>query len=92
MHKEATRPGKIDPRTTEQCPCCRQFTKQPLQSWFYRSIDHDFKDYGGSVVTYFWLVKLYALISGLVLLIYSSYLLVVIHNFCAVAEDFNQRC
>lgn len=44
------------------------------------------------MVTYFWLVKLYALISGLVLMIYSSYLLVLIHNFCQYAEIYQERC
>lgn len=55
--------------------------------WLNRSIDHDFKGYGGAVVTYFWLVKLYAFICLLILLVYSSYLITSIHRVCSEGSE-----
>lgn len=48
-----------------------------------RSIDNDFKNYGGSVVTYFWLLKLYIVVIFVVLILYSIYLTVVIQQSCS---------
>jgi hypothetical protein len=61
-----------------------------LKFWASRLIDNDFKAFGGAVVTYFWLVKLYAFTSFLVLLLYSTYLLVSIHNNCSLPENVNK--
>lgn len=46
----------------------------------------DFNKFGGSVVTYFWLIKLYGFISALVIAVYSVYLQVLTQQFCSVEE------
>lgn len=86
IHHTATRPGKVNPETSVMCPCCKESTKEPMKFWFKREINHDFKQYGGAVVTYFWLVKLYAFISFLVLALYSLFLFYTINRACTEAS------
>lgn len=42
------------------------------------------------MVTYFWLVKMYAIICALIVVIYSSYLIYCIHHYCSegICERF----
>ena len=90
IHHTATRPGKVNPETSVMCPCCKESTKEPMKFWFKREINHDFKQYGGAVVTYFWLVKLYAFISFLVLALYSLFLFYTINRACTEASKVEQ--
>ena len=84
-------PGKLAHSSKLVCPCCQVPLHAPFSSWFGRSIDHDFKNYGGAVVSYFWLVKLYAFVCALIIIIYSAYLVYCIHSVCTKekgCEDF----
>jgi hypothetical protein len=65
------------------CPCCEKKERQPFKEWVSRSIDQDFKNYGGSVVTYFWLLKLYIAVIVLILILYSVYLTIIIQQNCS---------
>lgn len=82
LHKKASMPGtSITPH--KFCPCCEKKERAPFKEWMSRSIDNDFKKFGGSVVTYFWLLKLYIGVVFLVLILYSTYLTVVIQQSCS---------
>lgn len=85
-------PGKYSPDSSIKCPCCDRYTKESLQSWLSRSIDHDFKNFGGAIITYFWLVKLYAILSAIILLVYSSFLILSIDRVCGSLKDDKMAC
>lgn len=81
LHKNASMPGHIK-TPIKLCPCCNKKEKQPFKDWMFRSIDKDFKVYGGSVVTYFWLLKFYAFIVGFVIVLYSIYQFLCVQEYC----------
>lgn len=81
IHKQASMPGKKQ-SLNQYCPCCNEPLKKPFESWWNRSIEKDFKSFGGAVVSYFWLLKLYAITIGLIIVIYSSYLAYVTESYC----------
>lgn len=75
LHKGASMPGQIQ-NPIRVCPCCNKKEKRPFQDWIFRSVDKDFKTYGGSVVTYFWLLKFYTFVVGFIVALFSIYLMV----------------
>lgn len=81
IHQKATMPGKEDPLQLT-CPCCNKSIKKPFKNWWGRSIDKDFKNYGGGVVCYFWLLKLYCVAIVLVIAIYGIYLQYLTGYYC----------
>lgn len=81
LHQKASMPGQED-LLQLSCPCCNQSIKRPYTSWWNRSIIRDFKQYGGGIVCYFWLMKLYIVAMVLVLTMYGIYLQYLSWNYC----------
>lgn len=79
-------PGK--PKGTgEQCPCCHEKLKIPFKSWWDRSIEKDFKSFGGAVVGYFWLLKLYSFAIVAIIIIYGAYLQYLTNYYCQLEKN-----
>ena len=87
IHQSASMPGKPDKRNPEVCPCCNEKVKIPFKSWWGRSIEKDFHRFGGAVVSYFWLLKLYFVSSLLILVIYGGYYHYLSDHYCSTLED-----
>ena len=85
LHQQAFMPGRVASKEPAKCPCCEEPVKKEFSSWVGRSIEADFKKFGGSVVTYFWLVHLYAWMSALIAVVYSVYLITCVHQYCSYA-------
>lgn len=73
LHQKATIPGEPDPLQLG-CPCCNEPIKRPYKKWWKRSIEQDFKNYGGAMVCYFWLLRLYIITILAVIFVYGIYL------------------
>jgi hypothetical protein len=58
-----------------------------FSNWWGRSIEKDFKDYGGAIVSYFWLLKLYILAIAIVMCIYGFYLQYLTGHYCDELAD-----
>lgn len=80
-HQQCTAPGTPD-TSKPPCPCCKQHPTVPFPNWWKRSIEKDFKDYGGAVVSYFWLLKLYILAISIIVCIYGLYLQYLTQHYC----------
>lgn len=91
LHQRASMPGKIA-KNAEICPCCNLQARTPFDSWWNRSLEKDFKNYGGAVVTYFWLLKLYFIAISIVIVVYSIYLLVLTEEHCNDSLDLSKIC
>lgn len=83
-------PGKPD-LSQSPCPCCKQHPRNPFTNWWKRSIERDFKDYGGAIVSYFWLLKLFILVVSIVIAIYGVYLQYLTQHYCNTLEDHTRR-
>ncbi len=86
LHQRCSMPGKPD-LSQPPCPCCKQHPRIPFSNWWGRSIERDFKDYGGAIVSYFWLLKLYILAVTVVIAIYGIYLQYLTQHYCNTLED-----
>lgn len=80
-------PGKINKAINQQCPCCNEYVKLPFSNWWSRSIEKDFKNYGGAVISYFWLLKLYFIAALIVIAIYGVYLHYLSDYYCSRITD-----
>jgi hypothetical protein len=80
-HQNASMPGK-PVQTGEECPCCHEKLKTPFKSWWDRSIEKDFKSFGGAVVGYFWLIKLYCFAIVAIITFYGAYLQYLTNYYC----------
>jgi len=76
-------PGKPDKVNNAKCPCCNEPLKIPFDNWWGRSISKDFKKFGGAVVSYFWLIKLYFISALVVIAIYGGYLHYLSDYYCS---------
>jgi hypothetical protein len=90
IHQLSSMPGKPRP-SGERCPCCEERLKDPFKSWWDRSIEKDFKGFGGAVVGYFWLIKLYALAIIAIIVIYGAYLQYLTNYYCQNAEQLTKE-
>ena len=81
-HQQASMPGKQDKRNPASCSCCNEKVKYPFKSWWRRSIEKDFSKFGGAVVSYFWLIKLYIVSCLLILILYGGYLHYLSDYYC----------
>lgn len=55
----------------------------PFKSWWERSIEKDFKGFGGAVIGYFWLIKLYCLSIVSIIILYGIYLQYLTDYYCS---------
>lgn len=55
LHYNCSKPG-IDNPEGAKCPCCDRFEKLENSKWPRRDIAKDFKNYGGGVPGYFYLI------------------------------------
>ena len=86
LHQRATMPGKEDPLELS-CPCCNVKLKTPYTDWWGRSFVKDFRRYGGAIVCYFRLMKLYIIAMLIVLVLYGVYLQYLSWNYCQQLSD-----
>jgi hypothetical protein len=86
LHQKGSMPGKPDTYQTP-CPCCKEYPKIPFTSWWNRSIEKDFKGFGGAIVSYFWLLKLYILAMTVIMCIYGFYLQYLTQHYCNELEN-----
>lgn len=56
--------------------------KTPFKSWWDRSIEKDFRSFGGAVVGYFWLIKLYSFAIVAIITLYGAYLQYLTNYYC----------
>jgi len=89
IHQKASMPGIPSKQHPVHCPCCNEKVKEPFKSWWGRSIEKDFSKYGGAVVVYFWLLKLYLLAAILIILIYGAYLHYLSGYYCDIEVGIN---
>lgn len=82
-------PGKVIKQNGSTCGCCNEKVKEPFKSWWGRSIEKDFSKYGGAVVVYFWLLKLYSLASILIIIVYGGYLHYLSGYYCDLEAKSN---
>ena len=87
IHQEASMPGKTNKGNPKVCPCCNEKVKEPFKSWWSRSIEKDFSRFGGAVVSYVWLLKLYFISALAVITIYGGYLNYLGNYYCENLED-----
>jgi hypothetical protein len=74
-------PGK-PVESGRKCPCCGERLKMRFKSWWDRSIEKDFRGFGGAVVGYFWLIKLYSFAIVAIIVIYGVYLQYLTNYYC----------
>ena len=86
IHQNATMPGKPHPNA-RTCPCCKEKEKSPFPNWWGRSIEKDFKSFGGGVVGYFWLLRLYSFSIVAIIVIYGAYLQYLVNYYCENEQD-----
>ena len=87
IHQEASRPGKPTKNNESCCPCCSEKVKTPFKSWWGRSIEKDFSKFGGAIVCYFWLIRLYLISSIVIILLYGAYYHYLSDYYCSHLED-----
>jgi hypothetical protein len=83
-------PGKAK-RNAVVCPCCNEKVKEPFQTWWGRSIEKDFSRFGGAVVSYFWLLRLYFISCFLILVVYGGYLFYLSDYYCGNLDNKELR-
>lgn len=86
LHSECTQPGDDYPEG-RICPCCKTQEKRPIKNWWSRNIRKDFTKYGGAVVTYFSLLKFYAVSTLIIFMIYGGFQTVVTRQACDIERD-----
>jgi hypothetical protein len=79
-------PGQNDPLQLN-CVCCDEPIKKPFDSWWNRSIEKDFNKFGGGIVSYFLLAKLYCITIVIVIALYGIYLQYLTWNYCDSLDD-----
>lgn len=89
-HQKCSMPGKPD-ALQPPCPCCKEPPKAAFTDWWQRSIEKDFKNYGGAIVSYFWLLKLYILAMTVIMCIYGFYLQYLTQHYCGELEDASRK-
>lgn len=82
IHQETSMPGRPNKLSPIVCPCCDQRVKEPFKSWWGRSIEKDFNRFGGAVVSYFWLLKLYLITAAAIIIVYGGYLHYLSDYYC----------
>lgn len=82
IHQQASMPGKPDKSNPVVCSCCNEKVKVPFKSWWGRSIQKDFHKFGGAVVSYFWLLKLYFISALAIIIIYGAYVHYLSDYYC----------
>lgn len=84
-------PGKENP-DGEECPCCHRKEKLKTTNWIFRNIVQDFKNYGGGVPGYFWLLAYYGFCVLLVFLVQSVYHIYCIEVACSLVTKEEGVC
>lgn len=86
LHYSCCRPG-IDNPEGARCPCCSRFEKLENSKWPSRDIAKDFKNYGGGVPGYFYLLWYFILALLALTLVKVIYHIMLIEDTCKYLRE-----
>jgi hypothetical protein len=81
LHFDCTKPG-IDNTEGARCPCCQRNEKLENSKWPSRDITKDFKNYGGGVPGYFYLLWYFVAMMIILIGLKGIYHIMLIEGVC----------
>lgn len=91
LHFDCCKPG-IDNPEGPKCPCCNRSEKLTNSRWAMRDITKDFKNYGGGIPSYFYLLKYLMAVLVVIVIVKVIFHIMILNQVCPTLEGTHQRC